>query len=286
MEKMKRKKKCDSETGLSFTVKNTPKILEIAKKLHSDGAIRFLTYAKHFPDGTFFDLGTTNDWAKRFYNAYLNHKYLPIRLVEGINYWKKNKSIELSEIQEDARENFDIDARIDFVYHNNIDDTYHLYAFYASRNNADKAYRFYDIHRGKLLKFISHFNKSSIDLVNEANMLEHKSKTLNYRTIKHIQNKRNYASELQSVGSNLNLTDREFEIMILYANGCNSEQISQMLNRSKNTITAHLQIIRNKTGCHDKKSLHKYVIKNGWEGLEKFFFSYISEKDSELETLH
>lgn len=151
-----------------------------------------------------------------------------------------------------------------------------MYSFYSNTKNADKAYRFYDLHRGQLLKFISYFNQKAAHLIREADLPENRIQIPNYSPPNALQQaKRDYAAELLQENASTELKDREFEIMILYANGCTERQIAEMLNRSQNTVSTYLREIREKTGCYDKRSLHRYVVERGYQGLEQFFFPYI-----------
>ena len=268
--------------GYNFAIEKIPEIINISLALHEDSYIKFLAYIRHYNDGTFFDLGTSKNWIKRYYTEYLSQNYAEgsssaNRMVPGINYWKRNKSIELSEVNEDARNNFDMDARIEFVYWDEALKCHHIYAFYANRKNADKAYIFYDIHRAKLLKFISYFNKNTYQLMLEGHKMENRTQIPDYtmREQKHNNIKRDYSLELGQENKNTQLSDREFEILILFANGCTVKQIAEMLSRSDATIETHLGHLRQKIACKDRKEMRIHVRNNGWEGLEKFFFNYI-----------
>ena len=270
--------------GYNFTTQKIPEIVNIALPLHQDSCIRFLTYARHYNDGTFLDLATTKNWAKRYYAKYLDQSHLEgssskRRLIPGINYWKRSQNLELTEIQEDARTNFDMDARIEFVYWDANLKCYHIYAFYANCKNSDKAYVFYDIHRAKLLKFISYFNKNTEHLMLEGHKMENRTKTPDY-VVSETHNpivKRNYMEELKKEYPNTKLSDREFETLILFANGCTTKQVAEIMCKGEVTIETHLSHIRKKTGCKDRRDLRIYVREHGWDGLEKFFFSYIPE---------
>ncbi|MBK2125673.1 response regulator transcription factor [Fangia hongkongensis] len=254
-----------------------PEVQRICVPIYEQtGYIKFLNHTIIHADSTISSWGTHREWKAKFNEAYSpNSKCITDRLPCGINYWRHSKSQNMSVIQEDARDNYDIDARIEFVYKNEVDGAYHLFSFYADRNNADRAYRFYDIHRGKLLKFISYFCRAAESLIFEGNKPENRINIPSYTYTVVEQTRRSYAKELSKENASMELSDREFEIMILYANGCSSTQIADMLNKSINTVSCYLKIIREKTNCRNKRSLHKYCIEHGWSGLEKFFFNYI-----------
>ena len=143
--------------------------------INDSNCISFLNYATIYDDNTVSVLTAQKDWAENFYLKYHdnsnNHKK---RLKSGINYWKKNKHQNISEIAEDARNNFDIDARIEFVYRDEISECYHLFSFCSNRKNADKAYAFYGLHTAKIINFIAYFNRTSQALIAEANKLENR----------------------------------------------------------------------------------------------------------------
>ena len=272
--------------GYNFAIEQISEIINISLPLYENSNIKLLAYVRHYNDGTFFDLATTKNWMKRYYTKYLDQNHAEgsnsaSRMVPGINYWKRNKSIELSEINEDARNNFDIDARIEFIYWDETLKCHHIYAFYANCKNADKAYIFYDIHRAQLLKFISYFNRNTYQLMLEGHKMENRIQIPDY-TVRETNNKnvkRDYTLELQQENKDTQLTDREFEILILFANGCTVKQIAEILSRSEATIETHLAHLRYKTACKDRREMRMHIRDNGWDGLEKFFFSYIPEPE-------
>ncbi len=154
--------------------KSLPSILKISEPLKKEsGYIHFHNYATIYENGKFAVLTTHKDWAAHFYEKY-NHNsenHIP-RLKPGINHWRRNKADAMTEMHQDSRDNFNMDARIDFVAKDESNHCYHLYSFYSNKKNADRAYRFYDFHRGKLLNFIGHFKREARDLIREANDTE------------------------------------------------------------------------------------------------------------------
>ena len=272
--------------GYNFSLLHIPEVINVALPLHEDSCAKFITYVRIYNDGTVFNLITSKNWMTNFYEKYLDQNHTEgskqsSRLVPGINYWKRSKSIELSEVDEDARNNFDMDARIEFVYWDEVLQCHHIYAFYANCKNADKAYIFYDIHRAKLLKFISYFNKNMYQLMLEGHKIENRTQIPDYTVRKTNNNgiKKDYALELQQENKNTQLSDREFEILILFANGLTVKQIAKMLSRSNATIETHLLHLKQKIDCNDRREMQIYIRDRGYEGLEKFFFSYITEPE-------
>lgn len=254
-------------------------VSNIARPLFEASKVKFFNYVKLYDDGSFVTLVDNNkEWLSHFYDKYLSiPENTSCRLSNGFNHWKKNKNQSLSMINEDARSNFNIDARIELVFRDEKQKCYYLYSFYTDTKNAERGFVFYETHRAKLLKFIGYFNQQAASLMIEGEKLENRIKIPNY-VIPESQIKRDYYAELKEDNHNFKLTDREFEIMIIYSAGFTAKQIAEMLHRSLYTIENHIAKIHKKTNCKDKSSLRKYVIDHGWDGLEKFFFSYLPDK--------
>ncbi len=89
--------------------------------------------------------------------------------------------------------------------------------------------------------------------------------------------KRDYAAELKEENASFEFADREFEILILHAGGFTSKQIAQMLCRSPKTIEEYIVRARNKIGCSDRASAHRYVLEHNWGYLIQFFFPYMPD---------
>ena len=81
-----------------------------------------------------------------------------------------------------------------------------------------------------------------------------------------------------------NLSPREFEAMILYANGCTANQIADILHKSPRTVQGYLREVWDKTGCQSRMELFKYVRHNGWLGLEHFHLQAYQAKQWERAT--
>ncbi|GGG04920.1 MULTISPECIES: LuxR C-terminal-related transcriptional regulator [Cysteiniphilum] len=263
----------------SHIIRIIPSIRKISAKFTQETNIHFSSLIINHCNGTSSDFcACPEEWVRHSYKKYDVAKIAKHRLITGINYWKRNKSQYISEAAEDARENFDMDARIDFIYRDQHQNKYYQYSFYANKKHADEAYRFYDLQRAKLLKFISYFNEKAKEIIIDGLKTENVVK-FGEHLPPYDQIKRSYAHELLQENASFDLSDREFEVLILYASGCSASQIAKMLNKSINTVSTHLKIIRSKTYCNDKKSLRRYLIDHGWDGLERFFFSYIPSVD-------
>lgn len=119
-----------------------PKLQGISENLEKDSNIKFLAYAKYFNDGSYADLTTVKSWGKNYVAKYLANESLVTkdRLKTGINYWKKLSNEKLSEINEDARDNFNIDARIDFIYRDSFNDCFYYYSFCSNPKHAERAF--------------------------------------------------------------------------------------------------------------------------------------------------
>lgn len=243
-----------------------------------NNCVQFLSYAKIYDDGNEVSLTRNKNWLRHFLKNYWKpQKNIP-RLKIGVNYWKQNTSTEISEIAQDARDNFDIDARIEFVYRDNPNKCYYIYSFSSNRKNADRAYKFYGMHTIKLIKFIAYFNREAAHLIAEANKPENHIIIPNYIPPNLPEKTRDFITEMKTIGAAYKLGDRETEALLLYAAGYTAKQIGKMFHRSPKTIEKHIEHIKNKTGCKDRKDLHAYVQDIGLAGMERFFFNYFTHE--------
>ena len=237
--------------------------------------MQFCSYGVQYDNGQSYQLITQKEWMYYFYNKYLFYpENISKRMKTGVNYWKKNNNHNISKIMEDARNNFDIDARAEFINRDNFNQCFHVYSFCSNRKNADKAYRFYDIHRDKLLKFIAYFTQKVAHLIEESNKPENLIMIPGYNTADINDPTRDYTTELLEENQDTQLSSREFETMLLYAYGLTGKQLAEVFSQSVRTIESQLIKIRQKTKCKDRKELQLYVRRNGWSGLERFFFNY------------
>ena len=256
-----------------FRFKAIPEVIKIAQPLYDDtGYINFHVYLRQYDNGAAIELPTKKDWGNHFYNHYLmDQNNTKNRLSLGINFWKRNSHQNISEIMEDARDNFNIDGRIDFVSRDNINNCYHTYSFTTNRKNADKAYMFYDMHRSKLLKFIIYLRKNLSHLIKEAEKPDNLVYIPDYSTAGIENPLKNYALELEQEYPDTKLEDREFEITLLYAAGYTAEQIAGMLCKSTRTIETYLYRAKQKFNFKNRIEMKKYLKDKGYDGLEEFF---------------
>jgi DNA-binding CsgD family transcriptional regulator len=261
-----------------FVYKKIPEVLELTSKVYQDsGLVKFHNYIIQYDSGIFFELVTNIEWSENAYQKYVGKMEIArSRLKTGCNYWKQNNQQPLNTMMEDARDNFNIDARIEFVYRDEPNKCYHMYSFCSDRKNADRAYSFYGMHSAKLIKFISYFNRAASHIIAEANKPENLIIITDYTPPSSPEDKRHFVDEMKAVGASVNLGDRETEVMVLYAAGCSYAQIAEMFCRSPKTIENHIQHIKKKTGCTDRKDMNVYVRNLGLSGMERFFFSYFS----------
>lgn len=265
----------------SFIYTITPKINNIASKLDNN-VVRFLTYVRQYDDGRCANLTTRSDWLFHWINdGYLHADIQYKRLKNGINYWRRHSSDNICLIAEDARNNFDIDARIEFVYRDDFNSCFHSYSFCSDRRNLNKAYQFYDSHRSKLLKFIAYFNQeiNKQGILLAATSLHNLYIVPQYRALKNaIANlKRDYLSELKQEDASVELEDREFEVMLLWSQGCTVKQIAKMLGRSSKTIESYIYHAKNKLNFNDRASMNAYFREKNWNWLVDFFLPYIPQ---------
>lgn len=255
-------------------------VVKVSKYLNDNtDYINFMGCGRVYDNGHDTYLTTNKDWLeyyskKHLYNTSITKK----KLKTGINYWKQNKNQQITEIMEYARDNLDIAARIDFISRDEINKCYHLFSFYSKRKHEDKAYSFYGMHAIKLIKFISYFTQKAAYLIAEANKPENHIVIPNYTPPNLPEKTRDFVTEMKAVGATYKLGDREAEALLLYAAGYTAKQIGEMFHRSPKTIENHLDRIKKKTGCKDRKDLHAYVRDIGLVGMEQFFFNYFTHK--------
>ena len=270
-----------------FRFKVIPEVIKLSQLLYEDtGYINFHAYLRQYDNGACVELPSKKDWGNHFYNTYLmNQDNTKKRLSIGINCWKRNNHQNVSEIMEDARDNFDIDGRIDFVSRDNINNCYHTYSFTTNRKNADKSYIFYDMHRSKLLKFIIYMRKNMSHLITEATKPENLIYIPDYSIVGIENPLRSYASELEQEYPDTKLEDREFEIIVLYSAGYTADQIAKMLCKSTKTIETYLYRVKQKFHFKNRIEMKKYLKGKGYDGLEEFFFKYFPH-EPQAETIH
>ena len=253
--------------------KSISSINQISQPLVDDSNfISFLNYATIYDNQKVRVLTAKKDWAKHFYLKYYdisnNHKK---RLNQGWNYWKRNTNQNITEIMEDARENFNIAARIELVTRDEANKCYHLFSFYSDRKHEDRAYYFYDVHRGKLLKFISYFQKAAAKLIKKANQPNNLITIPGY-SVKDIHNPmRDYTEELRRENAGTELSSRTFEILCLYAFGYTKDQIADLLNKSTDNIRSFIFKLYRDHGFKSRLDMRKYLIANGYDNLDGFF---------------
>lgn len=88
-----------------------PAINEMSKQLEL--YVNFLNYIRIYDSGHETSLISNEHWLENYLTKYWDGSNKLLRQNVGINYWKRNANQTISEIAEDARNNFDIDARIE-----------------------------------------------------------------------------------------------------------------------------------------------------------------------------
>ncbi len=250
-----------------------PNVLKIIEPLKQDtGFINFNNYIALYDNGKSSEVLSQLKWSEHAYNSYLdNCEASSKRMNLGWNYWRRNKNKTIQAMSEDARDNFDIAARIEFVSRDETNKCYHLFSFYSDRKHEDRAYYFYDVHRGKLLKFISYFQRAAAKLIKKANQPNNLITIPGY-DIKDIHNPmRDYTEELRRENTGTELPSRAFEILCLYAFGYTKDQIADLLNKSKDNIQSFIFKLYRDHGFKSRLDMRKYVIANGYDNLDGFF---------------
>lgn len=250
-----------------------PDVLKISQPFHDDtGYVKFMGCGTVYDNGKDMHLTTAEDWAEQCYDKYLfGIEATKKRMNIGFNYWKRNKQKIISEADQDARDNFNIAGQLEFVTRDEVNKCFHLFSFYSDREHEDRAYYFYDVHRGKLLKFISYFQRAAAKLIKKANQANNLITVSGY-SIEGIENPfRNYNKELLLENANTELTSREFEIMCMVSNGFSAEQIGNMLEKSTRTIQTYIDRLNKNYGFKNRSEMRKYVVTNGYDNLDSFF---------------
>lgn len=263
-----------------FMFKHTDKLREINKPLFNESSVYLVWYAQIFRDGSYANLTTHASWSENcFEKGYNSSNLMNSRIVTGVNYWKRlsNKNLSLAAI--DARENFDIDARIEFTDYNKAQDCFFIYSFGASRKNADKAYSFYGNHLSKLMRFITYFRQEAQDLILQA--AEKKNRLITPDFIQpSIQNScvsRDFPMEIAREHMEFSPSDKEWIVMLLYAHGLQKEVVARMLNKSLPTIVTQIESIKNKTGLMNRFEMMMYLKDKEEDKNINFFVPYIPE---------
>ena len=271
----------DMDKYYDFNYRHMSRVSKMSSELRKNSNIIFMVYSRVYDDGSLFDLNSEliMDWNKKYYSSYFAKEYLSIshRLKSGINYWRNNTSNELCEQREYARKYFDIDARIDFVYRDEINKCFHIYCFCSDSKHADKAHAFYGNHMDKLVKFTCYFNQEAKDLIVESQ--NPKNRIMIQKYIPISLNKanaaRNYADELRRERASFEPTSREFDVMLLYAHGVSKPKIAKMLCKGVSTIETHIDHIKTKSNLKDRFSMLMYLKDKNWDDAINFFFPYI-----------
>lgn len=256
----------------AFIQKYLPEMVRVSNKLHKKHSIDFLSYTRLKDDGQALELCTNPEWASHRLQRYNTDKAFSPRLGMGVVHWHKLPSQTIREMTEDAKINFDIDAVIEFVYRDNLQDCYHLYTFCTTKANADKARIFYARHRAQLLRVISDLNNKGYQHLDDESVKEAESLVHGYR---HSEAKLPNAQKFKEmVAENhfYRLSDHEMEIVVLYgAGGFTAKQIGNLVNKSQKTIEYHLAKIREKTDLKDRRAMNVYAREKGWDKLVNFY---------------
>ena len=253
--------------------KSSPDIMAFSEKLLKDTQyIHFCSYNRPYDNGKVAVLSSREDWSRNTYEKYFDSSSCLPRINQGWNYWKRNENKTISYLSEDARDNFDIAARIEFVARDEVNKCYHLFSFYSDRDHEDRAYRFYDTYRGKLLKFISYFQREASKLIKKANQPNNLITIPGYSTDAIVNPMRDYDAELKRENIETEMSSRAFEIMCMYCNGYSAHQIADMLNKSLKTIEGFISVeLYKKHGFKNRADMRKYIIDNGYDNLDVFF---------------
>ena len=152
------------------------------------------------------------------------------------------------------------------------EETYNCYTFaFESTKDAKCIYK---LHKAKLLKVISQFQSNIESFMESPNISKKKVSFLHKNTLETQRAKKQYNKKVVAVYPEDEPTDREFEVLILYASGgFTASEIATKFNVTTRTIEAHLEVIRDKTACRNRSAMKQYLIERGWDCLERFYLS-------------
>ena len=257
-------------------------ISRVSNKLRTETPVMLLGYYRIYDDGNLCDLIPLEglEWVGNFVEKYLkeDHSTLSEKLKTGANYWRNCKNENLKKQEEDARLNFDIDARFDLVYRDQKNLCFHNYSFCSSRKNADKAHAFYGNHLSKLFKFTSLFeDKTAGLLISSAQNNKILVPKLNIKSLEGVCKKRDLPMEIEREKMEFSPSDKEWIVMLLYAHGLQKEIVARMLNKSLPTIVTQIESIKNKTGLMNRFEMMMYLKDRGEDKNINFFVPYIPE---------
>ncbi|WP_116963679.1 response regulator transcription factor [Fastidiosibacter lacustris] len=262
----------------NFTMPNHEPLSEICAPLWKSSLISYFTYARIFDDGFCIDLTTSDDkttpisaskeWILYFYQNRM-HEKIAGRMKLGINYLRKLEK-EISQSETLSTQLFDIGNKLDLVRRGN--GYFDQFCFGCSSKNFDQVSHFYIYHQDELLKFASYFQSAAEKIILDA--YSHKIELPNYITPTY-KLERKYHKELQAERHKLSLTAKEFVYLLLYANGCNRQQMAEMMNVTIKSVDYHISEIKSKNNISTRKDANVIVREHGWQDLVGFFFNYI-----------
>ena len=249
-----------------------PHIIQTSDKFHRDNQVRFLSYIKQYDNGKSIELCTNIDWMEHSVANFNTDKFVMPRLNIGMNFWSKINSSNIQEMILQAKQRFNIDAVVEFVYRDNIQNCFHMYSFYADTLQANKAPTFYLRNKAKLLRLVASLNNQSYQYFSEDAENEIAIQVMGYQIKKNQIDSIKGFTDLLEEKLYYKLTDYELEIITLYgAGGFTAKQIADSLNKSPKTIEYHIGQIRNKTNLKDRRAMNAYVREKGWDKLVNFY---------------
>lgn len=263
--------------GLSFVYQYQNQLQKIIKDFEEQSKyVKFLNYLRHFDDGSFLSITSQPEWLEFWVKKHCNQNTVLPRMITGIHRWSENNNENILAMIKTAKENFGIENRIEFVYRDENNKCFHTYSFFSNKKYSEKTNAFYITRKAQLLKFIIYFDKYAKPLIVKAEEEENRFLIPNYSLFSKKQEQEDYVLNLRALNAKTEISDREFEVMMFYANGYTVKQISQIMCRGEKTIETHLHNIRNKMHYSDRASMNAFFRDNGWNGLINFF-PYISE---------
>jgi LuxR family transcriptional regulator, quorum-sensing system regulator SolR len=253
-----------------FSITSTQDVEQIIQPIKKLG-INFFSYLRIYPEGTFTVLINQAKWHKHFSGLELPGSLSFSDLKTGIYLWQ---DISHPQVVTDARNYFNIDNLIDFVY----SDKNYIESFsFGTPKTQQAMLSFYFNNLDILQRFIDYFKTQSFDLFKQADKERllfptHMTTNTNFNAPDFSENQRiDLLMSIRAIKKHHHLTEKELCCLKHLAYGKSIKEIASILNNSPRTIETHLSNIKAKIGCFSKSQM-----------LDVYFKQYSSIMDTAL----
>lgn len=253
----------DKENFLAFkfNIEISDIIEKISAPLFTNFKITNFGFVKIFNNGTMLRLSTGKEWTKKYFEN---------------QYYNDNIFYDFNDIAENSQKikvstNEPSGGVYSALFDHNIWNIFTLYErtpqgrqvwFFATDKNNTEMVNFYFNRLNVLQDFMKYFTKSASSLlIPESNNLIRTE--LNLTNQKHVEEMR-IKKFLREIGksektSTYPLSSRELECIQHIIMGKSAKETAQCLNISFRTVEAHLNNIKQKTGCKKLSALIRFV---------------------------